>query len=121
MKPHRRRKWWEALRATWFDLDMFGLLLLSAALTLILIPLTLGANLKDGWKSDGIVAMISIGFVCLIVFPMWESSRRLAPKPLLSLHLLTERTVLAGCALAFFYFSMYHPQLPLDVLSLTGY
>ncbi|KKA25263.1 Siderochrome-iron transporter MirC [Rasamsonia emersonii CBS 393.64] len=108
VKPHRRRKWWEALRATWFDLDMFGLLLLSAALTLILIPLTLGANLKDGWKSDGIVAMISIGFVCLIVFPMWESSRRLAPKPLLSLHLLTERTVLAGCALAFFYFMAFY-------------
>jgi MFS family permease len=111
-KTHRKWNLWQSLWGTWLDLDMSGLILISAAFTLILIPLTLGANSKDGWKNDGIVTMISVGCACLILFPMWESSRRLAPKPLLSLHLLTERTVLAGCALAFFYFSKYHASVP---------
>ncbi|KAM0096598.1 hypothetical protein ACP6JE_008916 [Aspergillus fumigatus] len=48
------------LRRTWYDLDMGGLILLSAAVTLILVPLTLAANSKNGWKSDSIVAMIVV-------------------------------------------------------------
>jgi MFS family permease len=103
----KRRKFLDALHSTLVELDMFGLILLSAAVSLLLIPLTLAANSADGWHNNGIVAMMSIGCICLVLFPAWESSRRLAPKPLLSLHLLTERTALAGCALAFFYFSKF--------------
>ncbi|GAB1202814.1 hypothetical protein APSETT445_001436 [Aspergillus pseudonomiae] len=50
------------VRRTWYDLDMFGLILLSAAVTLILVPLTLAANAKDGWKNDSILAMIAVGY-----------------------------------------------------------
>ncbi|KAF4252562.1 hypothetical protein CNMCM8689_005262 [Aspergillus fumigatus] len=96
------------LRRTWYDLDMGGLILLSAAVTLILVPLTLAANSKNGWKSDSIVAMIVVGLFCLIALPFWESSKRLAPKPLLSLHLLKQRTALAGCTLAFWYFMAFY-------------
>lgn len=104
-RAHRRRGIASLLRRTWFDLDMFGLLLLSAAVTLILIPLTLAANAKNGWKNSGIAAMMAVGLLCLFVLPLWETSKKLAPKPLLSLHLLKQRTALAGCGLAFFYFS----------------
>lgn len=109
IKPRsgRRPGFLNVVRRTWYDLDMFGLLLLSAAVTLILVPLTLTANAKDGWQNKGILAMILVGLVCLCVLPWWESSKRLAPKPLLSLHLLKQRTALAGCALAFFYFSEF--------------
>lgn len=98
------------IRRTWYDLDMFGLILLSAAVTLILVPLTLAASAKDGWKNDSILAMIVVGIVCLLALPLWESSKRFAPKPLLSLHLLRQRTTLAGCALAFWYFSRLLPD-----------
>ncbi|KAE8134638.1 major facilitator superfamily domain-containing protein [Aspergillus pseudotamarii] len=96
------------VRRTWYDLDMFGLILLSAAVTLILVPLTLAANAKDGWKNDSILAMIAVGIVCLMALPLWETSKRFAPKPLLSLHLLRQRTALAGCALAFWYFMAFY-------------
>ncbi|OGM46252.1 siderophore iron transporter mirC [Aspergillus bombycis] len=96
------------VRRTWYDLDMFGLILLSAAVTLILVPLTLAANAKDGWKNDSILAMITVGIVCLLALPLWETSKRFAPKPLLSLHLLRQRTALAGCALAFWYFMAFY-------------
>lgn len=107
LKSRPRGGVFAVLRRTWYDLDMGGLILLSAAVTLILVPLTLAANSKNGWKSDSIVAMIVVGLFCLIALPFWESSKRLAPKPLLSLHLLKQRTALAGCTLAFWYFSEY--------------
>ena len=103
----RRRSVFDVIRRTWYDLDMFGLILLSSAVTLILVPLTLAANAPNGWKNKNIVAMIVVGIVCLVILPLWETSKKLAPKPLLSLHLLKQRTALAGCALAFFYFSMF--------------
>ncbi|KAL4735171.1 siderophore iron transporter mirC [Aspergillus similis] len=107
-RPHHRRGFVAAIRRTWYDLDIFGLTLLSAAVTLILVPLTLAANTKNGWKSNSIVAMIVVGVVCLILLPFWETSKKLAPKPLLSLHLLKQRTALAGCCLAFFYFMAFY-------------
>ncbi|KAL5334530.1 siderophore iron transporter mirC [Aspergillus crustosus] len=107
-RRHRRRGFAAIVRRTWYDLDIFGLTLLSAAVTLILVPLTLAANSKNGWKSSGIIAMIVVGIVCLLILPFWETSKKLAPKPLLSLHLLRQRTALAGCGLAFFYFMAFY-------------
>ncbi|KAL3497032.1 siderophore iron transporter mirC [Aspergillus germanicus] len=107
-KPHHRRGFIATVRRTWYDLDIGGLTLLSAAVTLILVPLTLAANSKNGWKSNSIVAMIVVGLICLLLLPFWETSKRLAPKPLLSLHLLKQRTALAGCCLAFFYFMAFY-------------
>ncbi|KAJ0417028.1 siderophore iron transporter mirC [Aspergillus carlsbadensis] len=107
-KPHHRRGFIATARRTWYDLDIGGLTLLSAAVTLILVPLTLAANSKNGWKSNSIVAMIVVGLICLLLLPFWETSKILAPKPLLSLHLLKQRTALAGCCLAFFYFMAFY-------------
>ena len=111
-RPHNRRGIVAIARRTWYDLDIFGLTLLSAAVTLILVPLTLAANSKNGWKSNNIIVMIAVGVVSLIILPFWETSKTLAPKPLLSLHLLKQRTALAGCTLAFFYFSELQPNKP---------
>ena len=115
IKPRlrRRRRVGDVVRRTWYDLDIFGLLLLSSAVTLILIPLTLAAKAENGWKNKSIVAMIVVGLICLFFLPFWETSKKLAPKPLLSLHLLKQRTALAGCALAFWYFSTSNHSPPL--------
>jgi MFS family permease len=104
-RTRRRTDLLSVMRRTWYDLDVGGLALLSAAVTLILVPLTLAASAKNGWKNVSILVMIALGVVCLCLLPLWETSRKLAPKPLLSLHLLKQRTALAGCALAFWYFS----------------
>ena len=99
------------LMQLWYELDVMGLLLLSAAFTLILIPLTLAANAKGHWHNASIIAMIVIGCVCLVVFPLWESTRKLAPRPFLSLRLLNNRNVLAGCGIAFFYFAVFYTSI----------
>lgn len=95
----------------WYELDIMGLLLLSAAISLILIPLTLAAIAKSHWHNASIIAMIVVGCLCLVAFPLWESSHRLAPRPFVSLHLLKNRNVLAGCAIGFFYFAVFYTSI----------
>ncbi|KAI4169854.1 MAG: hypothetical protein LQ343_005403 [Gyalolechia ehrenbergii] len=97
-------------KSVWYELDIMGLLLLSAAFSLILIPCTLAQRAKGGWNNGSMIAMVVVGCVCLVVFPLWESSGKLAPRPFLSLRLFKNRTVVAGCAIGFFYFG----KLPIE-------
>ncbi|TGO74045.1 hypothetical protein BELL_0313g00120 [Botrytis elliptica] len=91
----------------WNDLDIGGMILLSAAFALILIPLTIASKASNGWASPDIIAMIVLGVVCLISFPVWESVKKLAPHPLIPLGLLKSRTFCAGCGIGFFYFMAF--------------
>ncbi|KAI2768350.1 hypothetical protein DTO012A8_6451 [Penicillium roqueforti] len=116
-RTRKRTDFVSVVRRTWYDLDVGGLALLSAAVTLILVPLTLAASAKNGWQNTSILTMIALGIVCLCLLPFWESSRKLAPKPLLSLHLLKQRTALAGLA---FYFSV-QPYLYSYLQVVQGY
>ena len=93
-----------ALHSCWYGLDVMGLLLLSAAISLILLPLTLAAKAKGGWNNASMIAMVVIGGCLLIAFLLWEMNRKLAPQPFLALPLLKHRTVVAGCLIGFFYF-----------------
>ena len=92
------------LEKLWYELDFMGLILLSAAIALILIPLTLAAKAKGGWENASIIAMLVVGCILAVTFPFWESSKRLAPQPFLALALLRHRTVVVGCLIGFFYF-----------------
>ena len=102
---------WERLKVSTFlktiavELDLVGLLLLSAALSLILMPLNLAANTRHRWRNASILTMLTMGGLCAVFFVLWESNPHLARKPVLSVKLLRNRTVLAGCAIGFFYFS----------------
>ncbi|KAI0554971.1 siderophore iron transporter mirC [Xylaria curta] len=92
----------------WYSLDIGGIILLSASFSLILIPLTLTKTTPGGWQSPTIIALIVVGGVLLIAFPFWESSKKLAPHPLIPLELLKSRTFCAGCAIGFFYFLVFY-------------
>jgi MFS family permease len=95
---------WQAALKLWFDLDIFGLILLAAAISLILLPLTLAGSANGGWKNGSIIAMLVVGVVCLLVFPLWERSEILAPHAFFPRSLFSNPTVIAGCLIAFFYF-----------------
>lgn len=96
---------WETLTTLWYELDVFGLLLICAAFSLILIPLTLASS--NGWDDGSTLAMLAIGIVCLLGFPFWERSKTLAPRAFFPRDLLKNKTVIAGMCLAFFYFSKH--------------
>lgn len=106
VSPWKSQTFVGGTKSLWHELDIMGLLLLSAGVSLLLIPLTLASKAKQGWHNASIIAMIVIGFVSLAIFPFWETNSKLAPQPFLPFRLFTNRTVLAGCAIAFFYFGM---------------
>jgi MFS family permease len=93
----------------WIELDATGLLLFSAAIALILLPLTLGAS--AGWQNPSIIAMLVCGCVFLVAFPFWESSKRVAPYPFLPLRLLKERNFVIGCITGFLYFAVFYTSI----------
>jgi len=93
--------------STWYELDVFGLVLLSAAIALILLPLTLAARARGGWSNGSMIAMLVIGCLALVAFPLWERSAKLAPRAFFPKHMFRNRTILAGVAIAFFYFSEF--------------
>lgn len=103
-----RRFFSEALPRFFVDIDLVGILLLSAGFALILIPLTIATKQENGWRSGSIIAMLVLGPLCLIAFPFWEAQRRLAPYPLIPLVMLKSRTFACGCALGFFYFMAFY-------------
>jgi hypothetical protein len=81
--------------ALFSQLDILGLTLFTAGLTLVLLPMTLAARYPDKWASSHIIVMLVVGVICLIAFPIWEVY--FAKTPILSLDLLKDRTVLGGC------------------------
>lgn len=87
------------------DLDLGGLLLFSAAVSLILLPLTLAPRASGEWSNRSMIAMLVIGAVFLLAFPFWETSKKLAPRAFFPPNLFKQRTVVAGVLIAFFYFS----------------
>jgi hypothetical protein len=103
--PFRGQSAFQVVKNIWFDLDTFGLLLFAAAVSLILLPLTLAPRASGGWSNGSMIAMFVIGGVLLLVFPLWETSKKLAPKAFFPPNLFKERTIIAGVLIAFFYFS----------------
>ena len=95
----------ETAKTLWYELDVFGLVLICASFSLILIPLTLASD--SGWNDATTIVMLALGLICLIGFPLWERSKTLAPRAFFPRALFKNRTVIAGLCLAFFYFSKY--------------
>lgn len=117
--PYAGKSFRYVLRDLWYEMDFFGLVLLSAAISLILIPLTLAARAHGAWANPSILGMLVVGGISLVAFPLWESSERLAPHAFFPKHLLRKRTVLAGVAIAFFYFSEYFVWLFISIMLTT--
>ncbi|KAL8966296.1 MAG: hypothetical protein Q9197_006064 [Variospora fuerteventurae] len=102
--PWKGQNFFGGVKSVWYELDIMGLLLLSAACSLILVPCTLAQRAKGGWNNGSMIAMVVVGCTCLVALPFWEISPRLAPRPFMPLKMIKNRTVVAGCLIAFFYF-----------------
>ncbi|KAI8281181.1 hypothetical protein K4K56_011882 [Colletotrichum sp. SAR 10_98] len=123
--PTLRGGFFTILGNIWRDLDVGGIILLSGGFALILVPCTIASTVPDGWENGGIVAMVTLGVLLLVLFPLWEVSTQLgrqlgvkgalgsvlanmSPYPLVPLHLLKSRTFSAGSMLAVFYFMAFY-------------
>ncbi|PUU83906.1 hypothetical protein B9Z19DRAFT_1118635 [Tuber borchii] len=94
------------LKSLWTKLDIMGVLLLVAAFSLLLVPLTLGGQAVGKWKNPSIIATTVIGGVCLVLVLLWEMWKKADPTLLLTLRLFKNRTVIADCVLVAHYLSL---------------
>ncbi|RMD41380.1 hypothetical protein DV735_g3730, partial [Chaetothyriales sp. CBS 134920] len=90
----------------WTDLDLIGLLLIIASLSLFLIPLALtGALYPHRWKNPSFIAMFVLGIVLFFVFILWDA--KFAKKPFVSRAMATNLTVVAAFLCQMFDFWGY--------------
>lgn len=82
--------WFNVTKSAIVDLDILGLILFTAGLIMLLVPLTLGKNW--GWSNGRTVSLLIVGIVTLIAFIVIEAVPKLAPKPLMRWSLLKDRT-----------------------------
>ncbi|KAK3192361.1 ferrioxamine B transporter [Lecanicillium sp. MT-2017a] len=77
-------------KALFWQLDVVGIVLIIAVLSLVLVPLTLAGGASTSWHQGHIIAPLVVGILCIPGFVVWESK---AKHPMLPLHLLKDRMV----------------------------
>ncbi|TGZ80894.1 putative siderophore-dependent iron transporter [Ascodesmis nigricans] len=102
--------WFNVTKSAIVDLDILGLILFTAGLIMLLVPLTLGKNW--GWSNGRTVSLLIVGIVTLIAFIVIEAVPKLAPKPLMRWSLLKDRTISSACGIGFFYFFVFYLPSP---------
>ncbi|KAF3052696.1 hypothetical protein E8E11_007085 [Didymella keratinophila] len=86
------------------DIDLVGILILTAGMALFLLPFSLWSYQGEQWRSPMIICMIVFGFVLLLAFPIWE--KFFAPVTFIPYELLLDRTVFAaGCMFVCVFFN----------------
>lgn len=78
------------------EIDLVGIILAMAALSLLMLPLSLAGYQADKWRSPTIIALLCTGAVCLVLFVLAEKR---ATKTFIRYELLKNRNILAACLL----------------------
>ncbi|KAF2404839.1 putative MFS siderophore transporter [Trichodelitschia bisporula] len=88
------------LQSIWhylIEFDALGVFFFAAGFVLFLLPFSIAESAASKWRSAHIIAMLVIGFVCLILFALIE--RFISPHPFVRFELLASRTIMGTCLL----------------------
>ncbi|KAH7884054.1 major facilitator superfamily domain-containing protein [Phlebopus sp. FC_14] len=88
------------------QLDLVGLILLGAAISLILLPLTISQSVQGQWKNGSIIAMLAVGVLFLFLFAYWDL--RIAKRPVIAPRFVRNRTVVFAALIGFFDFMSFY-------------
>ncbi|MCJ1385507.1 hypothetical protein MMC17_008630 [Xylographa soralifera] len=105
-KRESQRTAWQSFFHYCREFDAVGLFMLSAGLALFLLPFNIYSMQEQGWRAPLIICLFVFGFVCIILFILWE--RFFAPVTFIPYSLLLDRTVLGACVLSATLFISYY-------------
>jgi hypothetical protein len=97
--------------------------LVSAGLSLFLLPFSLAGSAPDQWRSAHIIVMLVLGVALLVAFGIVE--KWFTPKPFIPFHLLANRTVIGACMLgvswqiAYYCWASYYSSYLMVVYDLS--
>ncbi|CAG7930650.1 unnamed protein product [Penicillium olsonii] len=96
-KERSGRSWWQTIVHYIIEFDVIGIILVTAAFALILIPFNIASYAPKGWASGYIIAMEVLGVFCVPAFYVWE--RYYSPVQFLPWKYLKEPTIIGSCML----------------------
>ncbi|KAI7234391.1 putative major facilitator superfamily transporter [Hortaea werneckii] len=97
------------LKETISKIDFLGLFWGTAAVILLLIPISSGGNAGTPWDSPQVIAMLVVGGVCLLAFLF--SEWKLASLPMMPLSIFRKPSVAAMLAQSFLLGACYYSYL----------
>lgn len=109
------------LRETVARIDFLGLLMGTAAVVFLLIPISEGGHAGTPWNSPMIIAMLTVGGICLIVFILIEW--KWAELPMMPLSMFRKASVSAMMVQSFLVGTVYYSYiyfLPLYFQNVRG-
>ncbi|KAI5457281.1 major facilitator superfamily domain-containing protein [Mariannaea sp. PMI_226] len=80
------------------EFDVLGLLLITAGITLFLLPFNIYSYQTEQWKAPIIICFLIFGFLLIVAFALWE--KFWAPVKFLPYELFLDRTFMGACVLA---------------------
>lgn len=112
-RNHSRRSWWQSVKHYIIEFDTIGLSLVTAAFTLVLLPLTPTSQGStddmasgDKWGSPDSMMVLCGGVLFFVAFVLWE--RLCAPVCFLPFNRLKDKTLLGACFLAATLFASFY-------------
>ncbi|KUI72948.1 Siderophore iron transporter mirB [Cytospora mali] len=96
--PEERRTMWQKVMYWVVELDLVGVLLCAAGLSLTLMPLSLANYQVDKWRSQSVISMLVIGVLCLVAVLLYE--KYAASQTFIPFALLKNRNVLVACLMS---------------------
>lgn len=97
VKTRSERTVLASLKHYTISFDIFGILLLCAALSCILLPFSLAAYAPNYWSTPYIIAMEVVGVVMIPIFYVWEA--KFAPVQFLPFKYLSQGIIIGSCLL----------------------
>ncbi|BGP47631.1 hypothetical protein JCM10450v2_003496 [Rhodotorula kratochvilovae] len=91
------------------ELDTFGLILMGFGWSLLLLPFSLKTGAKGDWSNPSLIAMLAVGSLCLLTFPIYEW--KLAKYPSAPARILRNRTFVTAVIIDFVYMLSAYLQI----------
>jgi len=125
--PLRGKSFWRVSKELFFELDVIGVILITAGFALVLLAITLAGYQSQKWREASIIVMLVVGFCCLVAACAWEY--KFAAFPLLRWNLIRDRTVACACGIGFIFWVTFYcwdgctfdPHLDLLTLDYTSF
>ncbi|KAF4119474.1 siderophore iron transporter MirB [Geosmithia morbida] len=96
-KERSGRTWVQSISHYAIELDLFGVILITGALSCLLLPYSLASYAPDYWSTPYIIAMEVLGVVLFPIFYLWEA--KFAPVQFLPFKYLKQGTIIGSCLL----------------------
>ncbi|WVQ85445.1 hypothetical protein IAT38_007610 [Cryptococcus sp. DSM 104549] len=100
--------WFTTIKQACLEMDLMGLVLIAASLSLILLPLGLAPKAAEQWKTPSMIAMIVVGVVLFPFVIFFEA--KFPQKPVMPYRWLKRGPILGACLIGFADFVSFYLQ-----------